>query len=118
MLSLGGGRCVRDGTSGQCASFMTDTVHHLAALLERSPAATPSPPDAREAIERAVVELVEALRHHHTGTAEHSNRLASQCRLVAEALDLAADVVFELELVAILHDIGKLAVPAEILDLP
>ena len=36
---------------------------------------------------------------------------------MGEGLALAADVLFELELVAILHDIGKLAVPAEILDL-
>ena len=58
-----------------------------------------------------------ALRNHHTGTAEHSNRLAVQCRRVGERLGLSADVLFELELVAILHDIGKLAVPAAILDL-
>jgi HD-GYP domain-containing protein (c-di-GMP phosphodiesterase class II) len=96
---------------------MTETVSQLAALLERSPAATASEPAARHAIERAVGELVDALRNHHTGTADHSNRLASDCRRVGEELDLRADVVFELELVAILHDIGKLAVPATILDL-
>ena len=39
------------------------------------------------------------------------------CRRVGDELGLAPDVVFELELVAILHDIGKLAVPATILDL-
>ena len=99
-------------------SAMTAHESQLATLLDRAPAEAVREPTAREAIGRAVVELVEALRHHHTGTAEHSNRLAAQCRLVGEALDLAADVVFELELVAILHDIGKLAVPAEILDLP
>src|SRR5918995_1798876 len=95
------------------------TTHEsqLAALLDRAPAEAVREPVAREAIGRAVRELVGALRNHHTGTAEHSNRLASQCRLVGEQLDLAADVVFELELVAILHDIGKLAVPAAILDL-
>jgi HD-GYP domain-containing protein (c-di-GMP phosphodiesterase class II) len=96
---------------------MTDTVPQLAALLERSPAARASGPDTRHAIERAVAELVEALRHHHTGTADHSNRLAADCRRVGEELGLRADAVFELELVAILHDIGKLAVPATILDL-
>jgi HD-GYP domain-containing protein (c-di-GMP phosphodiesterase class II) len=96
---------------------MTDPEPQLAALLERSPAASASGPDARHAIERAVAELVDALRHHHTGTAEHSNRLAADCRLVGDELELAADEVFELELVAILHDIGKLAVPAAILDL-
>jgi HD-GYP domain-containing protein (c-di-GMP phosphodiesterase class II) len=96
---------------------MTETVPQLAALLERSPAAAASGPEARRAIERAVGELVEALRTHHTGTAEHSNRLAADCHRVGHQLGLAADEVFELELVAILHDIGKLAVPASILDL-
>jgi HD-GYP domain-containing protein (c-di-GMP phosphodiesterase class II) len=97
---------------------MTETVSQLAALVERSPAATAADPATRAAIERAAGELVGALRTHHNGTAEHSNRLAADCRRVGEELDLAADVLFELELVAILHDIGKLAVPAAILDLP
>ena len=96
---------------------MTDTAQ-LATLLDRSPAASVSGPEMRAAIEIAVAELVSALRNHHTGTADHSNRLAVDCRCVAEELELGADVVFEVELVAILHDIGKLAVPAAILDLP
>jgi HD-GYP domain-containing protein (c-di-GMP phosphodiesterase class II) len=85
--------------------------------MERSAAASASAPDARDAIEHAVAELVGALRNHHTGTAEHSNRLADGCRVVGDEVGLAPDEVFELELVAILHDIGKLAVPAAILDL-
>ena len=103
--------------SGQYASLVTDAVTQLDALLERSPAAAASAPDMRLAIEHAVSELIEALRNHHTGTADHSNRLASDCRSVGSELGLEADEVFELELVAILHDIGKLAVPAAILDL-
>src|ERR687898_1859107 len=95
------------------------TTHEsqLAALLDRAPAEAVREPMARKAIGRAVRELVDALRHHHNGTAEHSNRLASDCRLVGRELSFAPDEVFELELVAILHDIGKLAVPATILDL-
>jgi HD-GYP domain-containing protein (c-di-GMP phosphodiesterase class II) len=103
--------------SGQYAFLVTDAVSQLDVLLERSPAATASAPEMRLAIEYAVTELIDALRNHHTGTADHSNRLASDCRSVGSELDLDADVVFELELVAILHDIGKLAVPAAILDL-
>jgi HD-GYP domain-containing protein (c-di-GMP phosphodiesterase class II) len=97
---------------------MTDTATQLATLVERSPAASAAEADARDAIERAVTELVEALRSHHSGTADHSNRLAVHCRRVWLELVLRADLVFELELVAILHDIGKLAVPDTILDLP
>ncbi len=105
-----------DGPHGRI-DFMTETAPQLATLLQRSSAAAASEPEARDAIELAVGELVEALRHHHMGTAEHSNRLAVDCHAVGEELGLAADAVFELELVAILHDIGKLAVPAAILDL-
>lgn len=86
-------------------------------LLECSPPVGATAADARAAIAAAVAELTGALRAHHLGTADHSNRLAVDCRGVAAALDLAADELFELELVAILHDIGKLAVPAGILDL-
>ena len=93
-------------------------VAQLDVLLERSPSAGASRLEARDAIEHAVAELVAALRHHHSGTADHSNRLAVDCRRVGGELDLAPDALFELELVAILHDIGKLAVPASILDLP
>ena len=96
---------------------MADAGTQLETLLERSPAASASAPDARAALGLAVAELVDALRHHHTGTADHSNRLAVDCRRVGEELGLAPDELFELELVAILHDIGKLAVPAAILDL-
>src|SRR5215217_4472537 len=96
---------------------MTDTAIQLAGLLDRSPAVRASNRETRSAIEFAVAELVEALHTHHMGTAEHSNRLAADCRVVGEELAIAADALFELELVAILHDIGKLAVPAPILDL-
>jgi HD-GYP domain-containing protein (c-di-GMP phosphodiesterase class II) len=97
--------------------MMTAHEAQLEMLLDRAPAGSVTEPESRDAIARAAGELVEALRHHHTGTAEHSNRLAVQCRHVGETLGLPADVLFEVELVAILHDIGKLAVPAEILDL-
>jgi HD-GYP domain-containing protein (c-di-GMP phosphodiesterase class II) len=95
---------------------MTEHATDVAALLDRSPAASHSPDGVREAIQTAVAELVDALRTHHLGTADHSNRLAASCRAVGQKLQLPPDELFELDLVAILHDIGKLAVPASILD--
>jgi HD-GYP domain-containing protein (c-di-GMP phosphodiesterase class II) len=98
---------------------MSDTgTPTLMGLLDRSAALGGAPQDEREALGRAAVELVATLRSHHRGTADHSNRLAADCRRVGAELGLAPDALFELELVAILHDIGKLAVPARILDLP
>ena len=97
---------------------MSDTgTPSLTGLLDRSTGLKDAGPDTRAAIERATIELIATLRAHHGGTADHSNRLAGDCRRVGAELGLPADVLFELELVAILHDIGKLAVPARILDL-
>jgi len=97
---------------------MSDTgTPSLTGLLDRSTGLKDAGPDTRAAIERATIELIATLRAHHGGTADHSNRLAGDCRRVGTELGLPADVLFELELVAILHDIGKLAVPARILDL-
>ena len=110
-------RSLRVDGEGRAVTRMTHPEPQLALLLERSPAASAAEPATRAAIGRAVTELVGALRSHHLGTADHSNRLATGCRAVGEQLALRADELFELELVAILHDIGKLAVPVEILDL-
>src|SRR5688572_21794646 len=96
---------------------MTEHAPDIVALLDRTPMASRFGHALRAAIEAAVAELVSALRTHHMGTAEHSNRLAACCREVGDVLGLGADDLFELELVAILHDIGKLTVPATILDL-
>jgi HD-GYP domain-containing protein (c-di-GMP phosphodiesterase class II) len=96
---------------------MSAPTQDIAGLIDRSPAASRSSILVREAIATAVGELVAALRQHHTSTADHSNRLAASCRAVGEELGRPPEELFELELVAILHDIGKLAVPATILDL-
>jgi HD-GYP domain-containing protein (c-di-GMP phosphodiesterase class II) len=69
-----------------------------------------------------MVEAVEALAHelrlHHAPTADHSHRLAAHARRLAEAMGLDAMDCTETELVAVLHDVGKLAVDPYILDWP
>jgi HD-GYP domain-containing protein (c-di-GMP phosphodiesterase class II) len=65
-----------------------------------------------EAVEALALEL----RLHHAPTAEHSHRLASLARDVAERLALDAIDATECELVAVLHDVGKLTIAAELLD--
>jgi HD-GYP domain-containing protein (c-di-GMP phosphodiesterase class II) len=66
--------------------------------------------------DEAVQILGRALRRHHLGTAEHSHRTAGLAGRVARALGLPADEVFEIELVALLHDVGKLMVDTALLD--
>ena len=67
---------------------------------------------------QAVEALAHELRTHHAPTADHSHRLAAHARIVAERLRLDPLDATEVELVAVLHDVGKLAVDPAILDWP
>jgi HD-GYP domain-containing protein (c-di-GMP phosphodiesterase class II) len=64
----------------------------------------------------AVDALALELRLHHAPTADHSHRLASLARDVAERLTLGPIEATECELVAVLHDVGKLTIDPELLD--
>jgi polar amino acid transport system substrate-binding protein len=69
-------------------------------------------------VRRAIRALARELREHHRATAEHSHRLARLARQVAEHMGLDPLCATEVELVAVLHDVGKLAIEPEILDHP
>jgi HD-GYP domain-containing protein (c-di-GMP phosphodiesterase class II) len=64
----------------------------------------------------AIRVLAAELRVHHRPTADHSHRLAGLARRVAERMGLDAMAATEVELVAVLHDVGKLAIDRSILD--
>jgi two-component system, cell cycle response regulator len=66
----------------------------------------------------AVSTLADELRSHHAPTAEHSHRLASLARRLAERMSLDPLDATEAELVAVLHDVGKLAIDPALLDWP
>jgi len=74
--------------------------------------------DGKARYQRATARLTTALREHHSPTHEHSMRVEFLAGGVARRLGLAADLVAVVELVAIVHDVGKLAVPAELLSKP
>jgi HD-GYP domain-containing protein (c-di-GMP phosphodiesterase class II) len=65
---------------------------------------------------QAVEALAHELRLHHAPTAEHSHRLASLARDVADRLALDPIDATECELVAVLHDVGKLTIDPKLLD--
>jgi HD-GYP domain-containing protein (c-di-GMP phosphodiesterase class II) len=64
----------------------------------------------------AVDALARELRLHHAPTADHSHRLATLARNVAERLALGPLEATEVELVAVLHDVGKLTIDPGLLD--
>src|SRR4051794_7240943 len=64
----------------------------------------------------AVEALARELRSHHAPTADHSHRLATLARHIAERLALDPLEATEVELVAVLHDVGKLTIDPHLLD--
>jgi HD-GYP domain-containing protein (c-di-GMP phosphodiesterase class II) len=67
-------------------------------------------------VRRAINVLARELRDHHRATAEHSHRLARLSRQVADEMALDPMAATEVEIVAVLHDVGKLAVEPSILE--
>ena len=66
---------------------------------------------------RAVNALLSALAYRDTATAEHSRRVADLCvRLASGLLDQRR--IYLLEIAALLHDIGKIGVPDDVLLKP
>jgi hypothetical protein len=69
----------------------------------------------REALSGIVACLGRALALRHRETAEHSDRLTSDCAAVGRALGIAGEPLRDLAFAAALHDLGKIGVPERVL---
>ncbi len=62
--------------------------------------------------------LARAIEARDTSTGEHVNRVADYARELAWAMDLPESQVDDIQLAAIIHDIGKVTVPNSVLNKP
>jgi len=67
---------------------------------------------------QAVAALSQAMEIRDPYTNGHQRRVSALSRLIAQTMDLPRDRVEAVRLGAILHDVGKIGVPAEILVKP
>src|SRR3954454_9383709 len=90
------------------------TTEDLERRLEqaRAGAATDTPVEAAERL----LGFVAALSAHDRITRGHSERVRAYSQMIATELRLSRDEVDRLNWAALLHDVGKLEVPAEILN--
>ncbi len=109
------------------APIVKRQVREIDSLLgEFDAAADQAEARTEEAFENHLVEvrlgiagsLFTALRCKHAPTAAHSLRVALRCSSWALALELSDEECSELEVAALLHDIGKISVPDAILLKP
>lgn len=69
-------------------------------------------------VAETLVELLAALNHHDRLTRGHAERVRAYCRMIGEELRLTPDDLDRLHWAGLAHDVGKLLVPAEILNKP
>lgn len=68
--------------------------------------------------EEAVRAMGQMMEVRDPYTAGHQSRVAQICVEIARLMNLPADRIKGLELAALVHDVGKLAIPSEILSKP
>jgi len=72
----------------------------------------------RKAVEAIITTLSMAVEMKDPYTAGHQRRVSQLCRAIAEAMGLLPDQVEGVAMAAMIHDIGKIGLPAEILSKP
>jgi PAS domain S-box-containing protein/putative nucleotidyltransferase with HDIG domain len=72
----------------------------------------------RKAIGGTIQAIVQVVEMRDPYTAGHQRRVADLARSIATEMGLPADIIEGIRMAAVIHDIGKVAVPAEILSKP
>ena len=78
----------------------------------------PDSPEARAAIEQTVTSLDAMLEKTDRHTVRHQRRMATLARAIAVEMGLSEEHVHATHTAALVHDVGKMCVPAEILSRP
>jgi two-component system sensor histidine kinase TtrS len=68
--------------------------------------------------EETILSLVDMIEKRDTYTAGHTRRVAQYCELIATRMGLSPEEIEKLKRAAILHDIGKIAIPDAVLLKP
>ena len=103
---------LRVGNLLQTRSLQLELQRHAERLEERVRSRTVELEEARlEILER----LALAAEYRDDATGEHTRRVGRECAALAEALGLPSDQVEDIRRAALLHDVGKIAVPDSIL---
>ncbi|MEZ5237590.1 MAG: HD domain-containing protein [Microthrixaceae bacterium] len=92
------------------------SVRELRKVIEAARSGV-APPTAAAAAEQVLM-LVAALNVHDHLTRGHSERVRAYSEVIAREMRLDAATVNHLRWAALLHDIGKIAIPVEILNKP
>jgi two-component system cell cycle response regulator len=126
-ISLGLAQFPQDGDTADTLLDAADQALYAAKRLGRNRSVIFSEEIAPLVRERAasadvqlttLLGLAEALDLRDSGTADHCRTVGRYCSVIAEQLGLPPDRVKRIETAGILHDVGKIGLPDEILQKP
>ncbi len=98
------------------AAMQMPSARHLERVLNGEQAPGRSLASADGSVAGHIVTLMTAVSAHHPRTRGHSERVRAYADLIGEELELEPDERERLRWAALLHDVGKVSVPVEILD--
>jgi hypothetical protein len=99
--------------------FMVPALGSIAALATSiAYARAHSAAEVRAAKEGMIHRLARVIEYRDNETGEHTERMSAYCGVIARELGWHEDDARELELAATMHDVGKVAVPDEVLLKP
>lgn len=103
-----------DGHRGELIGVLTDiTAHKRADEVERKSAAR-----QQDTLVRTIDCLARAMEKRDPYTSGHQHRVAQLAVAIAQCMGLDAERIEGIRLGALIHDVGKIYVPAEILNRP
>src|SRR2546423_2290263 len=115
--SVGIAACSREHTSAQALRASSTALDRARAMGGGRAAVADEPRDAQSEAQRdAVSALAVALLERDRYTGEHSESLVEMAAAVASGLGLNADEVDRVRAAALLHDVGKVGIPDEVLQ--
>jgi putative nucleotidyltransferase with HDIG domain len=111
------------GSVDFAAELVAATVRDAVSAADRAPAGRAGGIPSREArlgrtVEGAVLAIGHVMRSRDPYTAKHERRVAELAAAIACEMSLEGEDLAAVRLAALIHDIGKMSVPAEILAKP
>ena len=109
-------RAVRDGAGNVC--YFVGTMEDITHRKEAAEKLTRNMENLRRATTTTIHVMTKALEIRDPYTASHQRRSTDLARTIAKEMDLPPSTIESVRMAGIIHDIGKISIPAEILSKP
>ncbi len=109
-------KCVR-GADGSI-DYIVSLIQDITKRKEAEERLGSTLANLRKAVGGTIQAIVQVVEMRDPYTAGHQRRVADLARSIAAEMGLSSDIVEGIRIAAVMHDIGKVSVPAEILSKP